>query len=79
MEGVVRPLIVYLENPITINGFTIRHTVDGLKYLIDHYEQMLSKQVSEKVRSKEVADLMQIRVTEWRYHLTLYENQTNQL
>lgn len=75
MEGLIRPVIVYLENPVVINGFTIRHTKDGLKYLIDHYEQMLAKTVSEKVRSKDVADLMQLRITEWKYHLTLYETQ----
>lgn len=65
---------VYLDEPVVINDVEVRHTKEGLIYLIDHYEHILKistpKQLDDKARQ---------HIKEWllpnlQYHLKLYEN-----
>ena len=43
---------VYLDNPIKIDGIEIRHTVYGLKNMLDLYENMLKTATREQLGDK---------------------------
>jgi hypothetical protein len=63
---------IYLDEPITLYGIRVGHTYEGLKYLIDHYEHMLSiarpNQMDDKARAH-----CQWLIENLKQHLQLYE------
>lgn len=77
MEGIVpRPEKIYLDDVIIIDGCKIHHTVEGLRYQIYYYNELLKQSVSEKVRSQDVTAHMKSLVEDWKLHLILYEKHT---
>ncbi|HMG90744.1 MAG TPA: hypothetical protein VK589_11815 [Chryseolinea sp.] len=70
-----RPEKVYLDEPITISETKVNHTEAGLKYLIDHYKQMLSFQINEaKIKSADRQHYVKL-IDTYTFHLQLYEHE----
>lgn len=68
----IRPEVIYLTDPIEINGIKIGHTQDGLEYLIDHYKILLTHK-----QSQENKQYMELLITNWEQHLQLYKKQND--
>lgn len=68
-----RPEIIYLPEPITIEGIQVHHTLAGLNYLIDHYQTVLNiatpKQMSNECRTH----IEQTLIINFKLHIVLYE------
>ncbi|HTJ52602.1 MAG TPA: hypothetical protein VL443_24270 [Cyclobacteriaceae bacterium] len=68
----IRPEIIYLEEPILIAGIKILHSREGLVYLIDHYKCLLKQDVK---RLPEITQHMELLIKNWEIHLELYKKQ----
>ena len=68
----VRPLKIYLDNPIEIEGVKIGLTVQGLHYMRDHYEGILTRALNEQLGDNERKHLRKI-IDDYTFHIALYE------
>lgn len=62
----------YLDNPIKIDGIEIRHTVYGLKNMLDLYENMLKTATREQLGDKERQHIENHLIPTYKLHLKLY-------
>lgn len=50
----IRPEIIYLDKPVTIDGISVPYTYQGAKYLAEHYEHCMryatAKQMDDNAR-----------------------------
>lgn len=65
---------IYLDEPIVIDGWTIRHTPAGLKQLISHWEIVLSMATAKQITDSDRAHCTEM-IQRYKHHLSLYENQ----
>lgn len=67
-----RPEIVYLQEPIIINGMPVRYSREGARYLKEHWEEVM------KVMPDNRCDKAHIRIMIENYNQTLelYATQT---
>lgn len=65
---------IYLENPIEINGIKIGHTLEGLKYLINHYTHTMNIATREQLNDTDRAHCAKM-IENFKIHVQLYENQ----
>jgi hypothetical protein len=63
----------YLDDPVVINDVEIRHTREGLIYLIDHYEHILTYH-SKKLDEKALKHIKEWLIPNLQYHLKLYND-----
>jgi hypothetical protein len=71
----MRPDKIYLEEPIRINDVEVRHTPQGLEYLINHYKHILANATPKQLGDKERQHIIEWLIPNLKYHLTLYKNQ----
>jgi hypothetical protein len=75
-------LKIYLDTPVMINGVRIGHTQDGLIYLIQHYEHMLTmnpvNRVTGPARSDKDTEYMRTMIANLKWHLELYKKEEAQ-
>jgi hypothetical protein len=72
----MRPEKIYLEEPITINDVEVRHTKEGLIYLIDHYESILNNSTPKQLGEKERQHIKEWLLPNLQYHVKLYETKS---
>ncbi|MEJ0030904.1 MAG: hypothetical protein WDO15_11265 [Bacteroidota bacterium] len=67
-----RPEKIYLDEPIIINGVEIRHTLDGLLYLVDHMTHCLAIASNAQINhsDREHAKLM---IDKYKRQIQIYE------
>ncbi len=70
-----RPEKIYLEEMIEIKGIKVGHTKDGLKYMIDHNEQILKVATAKQLGDKERQHIA-LMVANYKQHLELYNTLT---
>lgn len=70
-----RPEIVYLTEPIELSGVKIHHSYDGLAYLIDHYQHILSFPVNEQKIKGEHRQHIETLIKTYNFHRQLYEHE----
>lgn len=69
-----RPERIYLDEMITIDSIKIGHTLEGLKYLIDHYTHIMNNATKTQMDDK-ARQHFQVMITDMQLHLHLYEKQ----
>lgn len=67
-----RPSKVYLEEPVTISGIVIHHTMAGLVYLIDHYKHILAMTSDAKLKPEDRQHLEKL-LENYAIHLQVYD------
>ncbi len=70
-----RPEMVYLTEPIELGGVKIHHSYDGLAYLIDHYQHILSFPVNEQKIKSEHRQHIENLIKNYTFHRQLYEHE----
>lgn len=72
---VPRPQVIYLTEPIFMQGIRVGLTPEGLKFMIDHYQHLLTiatpQQMDDKVRQH-----ITTQIENYTIHLELYQRQT---
>lgn len=67
-----RPEVIYLDTPYTLDGIEIRHTLEGLRYLVDHYETILAK-YPHKMDNKAKQHIEETILINYRLRIKLLE------
>lgn len=69
---------IYLDEPITLFGIKVGHTEQGLKVLIDHYEEMLARaNIRTELMGEKERQHCKWLIDNLKQHLQLYERQRN--
>lgn len=72
MNAPKRPAKIYLDEKIKINGIEVGHTYEGLKYLIHHYEHLLTIATAQQMNDKARTDCAKL-IENLKIHKELYE------
>lgn len=68
-----RPEVIYLDAPYTLEGIEIRHTLEGLKYMADHYETILKVTPPAKLDAKARQHIEETILINYKLRITLLE------
>ena len=71
-------MIVYLDEPIFIEGVKIGHTYEGLKHLVEHYSRCMEIATPQQMNDKARAHCQSL-ITDYQLHIKLYEKYSQQL
>lgn len=78
MSELIRPEKIFLDIPLTIEGFTINYTHDGLDYMIDHYQQVQNTEAhskqSHEVREHLIQVLSRLNYLKFLYTKTITQS-----
>jgi hypothetical protein len=67
-----RPAVIYLEQPIVINGMPVRYSREGARYLKEHWEQVMQIMPDNKCDKAHI----KIMLENYNQTLELYASQT---
>lgn len=65
---------IYLENQIELFGEKVGHTYEGLKYLIDHYTQVMNIATPQQLNDNDRQHCQRM-IEKFKLHVALYEKQ----
>lgn len=65
---------IYLDEPIVIDLEKIGHTYEGLKYLIDHYTQVMNIATPQQLNDNDRQHCERM-IEKMKLHVALYEKQ----
>lgn len=68
-----RPEVIYLEQPYMLGNVEIRHTLEGLRYLVDHYETILKVYPPTKLNAKARQHIEETILINYRLRIKLLE------
>jgi hypothetical protein len=71
-----RPEKIYLDEPIILHGIKVRHTYEGLIYLIKHYEHILATATEKQLDDTARAHCAWL-INNMQQHKQLYEKNLN--
>lgn len=69
-----RPEKIYLDSPVIIDGFTINYTLQGLEYLIHHYEHVQATK-AHSMQSPEIKEHLINMLSQLNHFKFLYTKQ----
>lgn len=69
-----RPEKIYLTQPIKVLGIEVKHTEEGLRYLVDHFSHCLAISTAKQI-SKPDREHAQKIITQYKQHIDLYEQE----